>query len=390
MRYDVSVIGLYILDVLGRPVTRIPDRGNVDCIEEIRLTVAGTAGGTVIDTAKLGLKSLAVGAVGDDEKADWVLMTMQKHGIDTSAMQRLKGIPTSATILNVRPNGDRPALHVRGASDHFDVPPSMYDQVFDAPIIHLGGTGLLKKLDGPASVTLLKEAKARGRTVTFDLIAASAETIGIVGPLFTGSFEAVERLRAPVDCFKDDAVVAPGFRERLALRNRAAQRRDRVLVAPERTEFVAQVAPCLGENRLQLQRPAIGLFRVRVALELLLRKAQLEPAERAAAGARDATLECLGRQCIRARLRMQVADRHPNVGLRRVHRDRLLQAGHGLFPVAAGLFEQAEQVQHPRAARLRVEERTVGAARRVELARIVQPGRFGQRWPGTHDAAPAT
>ena len=183
MRYDVSVVGLYILDVLGRPVTRIPDRGNVEFIEEIRLTVAGTAGGTVVDTAKLGLKSLAVGAVGDDEKADWVLLTLAKHGIDTSAMQCLKGVPTSATILNVRPNGDRPALHVRGASDHFDVAPAMYDQVFDAPIIHLGGTGLLKKFDGPASVTLLKEAKKRGRTVTFDLIAASAKTIGIVGPL---------------------------------------------------------------------------------------------------------------------------------------------------------------------------------------------------------------
>ena len=79
--------------------------------------------------------------------------------------------------------GDRPALHVRGASDHFDVPPSAYDKVFDAPIIHLGGTGFLKTLDGPASVTLLKEAKRRGRTVTFDLIAASADTIGIVEPL---------------------------------------------------------------------------------------------------------------------------------------------------------------------------------------------------------------
>ena len=183
MRYDVSVIGLYILDVLGRPVTKIPERGNVEFIEEIRLTVAGTAGGTVVDTAKLGLKSLAVGAVGDDEKADWVLFTLQKHGIDISAMQRLKGVPTSATILNVRPNGDRPALHARGASDHFDVPAAMYDQVFDAPIIHLGGTGLLKALDGPASVTLLKEAKRRGRIVTFDLIGASAGTIGIVRPL---------------------------------------------------------------------------------------------------------------------------------------------------------------------------------------------------------------
>jgi sugar/nucleoside kinase (ribokinase family) len=183
MRYDVSVIGLYILDILGRPVSRIPDGGNVDFIDEIRLTVAGTAGGTVVDTAKLGLKSLAVGAVGDDEKADWVLMTLAKHDIDISTMQRIPGVPTSATILNVRPNGDRPALHVRGASDHVDVSPAMYDQVFDAPIVHLGGTGLLRRLDGPASVTLLSEAKRRGRIVTFDLIGANAHTIEVVQPL---------------------------------------------------------------------------------------------------------------------------------------------------------------------------------------------------------------
>jgi len=197
MKHDVSVIGLYILDVLGRPVDRIPDRGNVDFIEEIRLTVAGTAGGTVIDTAKLGLKSLAVGAVGDDEKADWVLFTMKKHGIDVSAMQQLKGIQTSATILNVRRNGERPALHVRGASDHFDVPPSAYDQVFDAPIIHLGGTGLLKKLDGEPSRVLLQEAKRRGRIVTFDLIAANAKTIGIVKPLLPSSITSCPRSRKP-------------------------------------------------------------------------------------------------------------------------------------------------------------------------------------------------
>ncbi len=183
MTHDVSVIGLYIFDVLGRPVTAIPDGGNVDFIEEIRLTVAGTAGGTVVDTAKLGLRSLAVGAVGDDEKADWVLTTLEKHGVDVSAMQRIGGVPTSATILNVRPNGDRPALHVRGASDHFGVTDAMLDQALDAPIVHLGGTGLLKKLDGEPSVRLLAEAKKRGRTVTFDLIATDEHTISIVKPL---------------------------------------------------------------------------------------------------------------------------------------------------------------------------------------------------------------
>lgn len=183
MRYDAAIIGLYILDILGRPVTEIPPRGEVAFIEEIRLTVAGTAGGTVVDAAKLGLGCLAVGAVGDDEKADFVLATLARHGVDTSAMQRLPGVPTSATILNVRPNGDRPALHVRGASDHFDVPPALYDQVFDAPIVHLGGTGLLRRLDGEPSRRLLAEAKRRGCTTTFDLIAATPETIVTVAPL---------------------------------------------------------------------------------------------------------------------------------------------------------------------------------------------------------------
>jgi hypothetical protein len=183
MGRDASIIGLYILDVLGRPVTAIPEGGGVEFIEEIRLTVAGTAGGTVVSAAKLGLDCLAVGAVGDDEKADWVLGTLARHGIDASLMARVAGAPTSATILNVRPNGERPALHARGASDRFDVAEADYARVFDATVVHLGGTGLLATLDGPRSVALLREAKARGRVTTWDLVGARAETAALVLPL---------------------------------------------------------------------------------------------------------------------------------------------------------------------------------------------------------------
>lgn len=183
MPYDVSVVGLYILDILGRPVSRIPERGGVDFIDEIRLTVAGTAGGTVVDCAKLGLKCLAVGAVGDDEMADFVLATLARRGIETGMMRRIPGVPTSATILNIRPNGERPALHVRGASDHFDLGPDDYARVLDARFVHLGGTGLLRKLDQGGAERLLRAAKARGCTTTFDLIAATNATFGLVKPL---------------------------------------------------------------------------------------------------------------------------------------------------------------------------------------------------------------
>jgi len=182
-KYDATIVGLVVLDVLGRPIEKIPEGGNLEYIEELRLTVAGTAGGTVIDCAKLGLSTLGVGAVGDDEKADFVISTLEKFGVDTSGFERLKGIPTSSTILNIRPNGERPALHLRGACDHFLPPPKDKINIFDCNVFHLGGTGLLKKLDGPVSVQLLKDAKEKGCITTWDLIGATEQTINIVKPL---------------------------------------------------------------------------------------------------------------------------------------------------------------------------------------------------------------
>ena len=182
-KYDATIVGLYVLDILGRPVSEIPKGGDLAYIDELRLTVAGTAGGTIIDCAKLGLSTLAVGAVGDDEKADFVVAVLEKFGADTAGFERIKGVPTSSTILNIRPNGERPALHLRGACDYFMPPNKEKLDIFDCKVFHLGGTGLLKKLDGSASVELLKDAKENECITTWDLIGATESTIDIVKPL---------------------------------------------------------------------------------------------------------------------------------------------------------------------------------------------------------------
>lgn len=180
--YDVSVVGLYCIDVLGRPVTRIPDGGNADFIDEIRLTVAGTAGGTIVDCAKLGMKALAVGAVGEDEKGRFVLSTLEGFGISTHAMQRYPGVHTAASILTVRPNGERPCLHVRGSSDALLVTEQDYPEVLDAAFVHMGGNGLLGQMDGEPTRALLAAAKAAGRITTFDLIFATEPLMAKLRP----------------------------------------------------------------------------------------------------------------------------------------------------------------------------------------------------------------
>lgn len=181
--HDVSVCGSYILDILGVPVTEIPPGGMRAFIDEIRLTVAGTAGGTVVPCARLGLRALAVGAVGSDEKADWVLGTLAREGIDVSGMERIADCPTSATILPIRPDGSRPALHARGASARWRISADVQAQACRGRILHLGGVGSVVAMNGAPSVALLADAKAAGCITTLDLIQALPETLDLLAPL---------------------------------------------------------------------------------------------------------------------------------------------------------------------------------------------------------------
>jgi len=112
-----------------------------------------------------------------------VLDRMANHGIDCHLMQRIAGVETSATILNVRPNGERPALHARGASDHFDIDAATLAEVLDCRFLHLGGTGLLAKLDGEPSRVLLQAAQEAGCVTTWDLVGAGPDTWAFVEPL---------------------------------------------------------------------------------------------------------------------------------------------------------------------------------------------------------------
>lgn len=115
--FDAVFVGLTILDIAGRPVDAIPEGGGVAFIEEIRMNPAGTAAGAVMNAAKLGTNCTTVAFVGNDEKGDFIIDAYQRMGIDCSMIQRSPKSSTSATILPIRSNGERPALHARGASD---------------------------------------------------------------------------------------------------------------------------------------------------------------------------------------------------------------------------------------------------------------------------------
>ncbi len=63
-------LGVHVLDVLVRPVERIPEGQGGELVEEIKITAAGSAGGAALTLAKLGAHVRSAGAVGTDATGD--------------------------------------------------------------------------------------------------------------------------------------------------------------------------------------------------------------------------------------------------------------------------------------------------------------------------------
>jgi sugar/nucleoside kinase (ribokinase family) len=181
--YDYSAVGFLVLDVLCRYAEDMPPPGGATFVDQITMTVAGTAAATAVDCAILGLNGQLVARVGNDDMGDFLRQKIASYGVTTDLIQIDESIQTSTSMLPIRPDGSRSGFFVPGTTETFAITEDQFDAVLDAKIIHLGGSGLLTAFDGAPSLALLKRAKELGRTTVFDLIQATPETIACVKPL---------------------------------------------------------------------------------------------------------------------------------------------------------------------------------------------------------------
>jgi sugar/nucleoside kinase (ribokinase family) len=146
----------------------------------MRMTAAGTAAGTALTFAKLGASVRTAGAVGTDPAGDVLLSLLRRAGIDTSMVARKADAPTSMSVLPIRPNGERPALHLLGANLAYALDDVDWDAVAGADHLHLGGAELL----GPDfAARILSHAKDNGASTSVDLIAPGGMgTFDLIGP----------------------------------------------------------------------------------------------------------------------------------------------------------------------------------------------------------------
>ncbi|MET8352531.1 sugar kinase [Micromonospora sp. NPDC005206] len=174
----VACSGVLILDVLGRPFDAIPTAQNSTFIDEITASVGGTGGITAAALARLGVPTSVGGAVGDDTLGEILLARLASFGVDVSAVAKLDGVATSASILPIRTNGERPALHVPGASL------AVTRETLEAPVgndvrwFHFAGALRMPKVDGGPAAEMLKALRARGTVTSSDVLGTRTPNSG--------------------------------------------------------------------------------------------------------------------------------------------------------------------------------------------------------------------
>ena len=161
-------VGVHVLDVLVRPVEAIPEGQGGQLVEQIRATAAGTAGGTALTLAKLGARTRSAGAIGADPLGDLLVELLQRSGVETDLLLRREEVQTSASVLPIRPNGERPAFHVIGANATYGADDAPLDAIAGADALHLGAPEFM---GGEQAARVLEHARTNGTRTSADVLA---------------------------------------------------------------------------------------------------------------------------------------------------------------------------------------------------------------------------
>ncbi|MDN4162563.1 carbohydrate kinase family protein [Nocardioides abyssi] len=164
----VATVGVHVLDTHVIGIESIPERSDGQLVERISLSPAGTAGGTAVVLSRLGAEVASYGAVGTDPVATTLLALLEAEGVDTSGLVRKGEHQTSASVIPVRPDGQRPAWHCIGANGAFTLDDLDLAALEGITHLHLGGPEFL---GGEAAGRLLAHARSIGATTSVDLLA---------------------------------------------------------------------------------------------------------------------------------------------------------------------------------------------------------------------------
>jgi sugar/nucleoside kinase (ribokinase family) len=167
---DVLSLGIFVVDVIARPIDRFPERGKLELFNELEMHTGGCANNTAIGLARLGISVGTMGKIGQDGFGDFVLRTLNENGVDTQGIVRDTKANTSFTFVMVASDGERTFFHYMGANAALSEADINLDLVKACKVLHVAGSLLMPSFDGEPTANILRQAKAAGVTTSLDTV----------------------------------------------------------------------------------------------------------------------------------------------------------------------------------------------------------------------------
>ena len=165
---DVLSLGIYVVDVLGRPIDQFPEKGKLALFDELGIHTGGCANNTAIALTRLGISAGAMGKVGADAFGGLILQMLIDNGVDTSGMQQDPSASTSFTFVAVASDGERTFYHYIGANGELCEADLDWEVIKRAKILHIAGALVMPRFDGAPMANVLRKAKSLGITTSLD------------------------------------------------------------------------------------------------------------------------------------------------------------------------------------------------------------------------------
>jgi sugar/nucleoside kinase (ribokinase family) len=169
---DVVCLGILVVDVIARPVERLPAKGTLELVDDISMRGGGSALNTASALVRLGLLAGAAGKVGADPFGEFLLAVLDERRIDRRGVLVDRAVVTSASVALVDSEGERTFLHVPGANGRLRAEELDHELLFSGRALHLAGALVLDDLDGQPAAEILAEARSRSLQTSLDTVFA--------------------------------------------------------------------------------------------------------------------------------------------------------------------------------------------------------------------------
>jgi 5-dehydro-2-deoxygluconokinase len=133
--------------------------------------VGGCPTNISVGTRRLGLRSVLLTAVGDDQVGNFILHFLQREGVETRFIPRKAGYRSSAVVLGIEPPDRFPLTYYRenAADIQLTIDDVLAAPIADSRVLLIAGTNLSKEPSRSATFFAAEMAHQAGTTVALDI-----------------------------------------------------------------------------------------------------------------------------------------------------------------------------------------------------------------------------